>query len=151
MAMEKKKDDIDKELLEKMNRLQSSLVTLRKVGGWTAEEFSKEVGLTRQYYCELEKNSENKRLSISLYYCFLYLFEKKAAEKEDFKIVFENYLHNEKISNEQRNEVSKYIIDERKKIVKKSKAKGAVTAIIGASAVAASVIAIIASVIGRRK
>ena len=145
-----KNKKIDSEMKEKIDRLQSSLVTLRTVAHWKAEEFSKRLGLTRHYYGELEKN-EDKKLTIPLYYCLLYIFEEEAAKNEELKVVLKECLENETISNKQRNELSKYIAKERKKNTDENKAKSKIGVIIGVSTVAASVIAIIAAVIGRKK
>ena len=144
-------EKIDSEMKNKIERLQSSLVTLRTVAGWTAEEFSKTVGLTRQYYGELEKNDEKRKMTIAQYYCFLYHFEHKAAEDKEFKAVLDSCLNNKNVSKEQCNELSKYVVEERKKKTEASKVKNKVAIIIGASTVAASVIAIIASAIGRKR
>lgn len=149
-----KKEEIDSELKAKMDRLQSSLVTLRTVGKWKAEDFAKLIGLTARYYGELEKNDKSedgKRMTVPLYYCFLYHFEKKAAEDNDFKKVFDDCLNNETISENQCATLSKYIAEERKKNTDVEKVKNKVGVIIGVGAVAASVIAIIASVVGRKR
>lgn len=149
-----KKEFVDSELQAKMDRLQSSLVTLRTVGKWKAEDFSKLVGLTRRHYGELEKNDKGEngvRMTLTQYYCFLYHFQKKATEDKDFKKVFDDYLNNETISETQRNKLSKYMAEERKRNTDVEKVKNKVGVIIGVGAVAASVIAIIASVIGRKK
>ena len=144
------KEKIDPEMKKKIDRLQSSLVTLRTVAGWKAEELSEKAGLTRQYYGELEKNGD-KKLTVPLYYCFLYLFEQKASENENFKAVLEDCLYNDTISNQQCDELSKYIVEERKKKTKEDKIKSKVGIIVGVGAVAASVIAIIAAAIGRKR
>jgi hypothetical protein len=47
--------------------------------------------------------------------------------------------------------LSKYIVEERKKKTKEDKIKNKIGIIVGVSAVAASVIAIIASAIGRKR
>ncbi len=144
------KEKMDPEMKKKIDRLQSSLVTLRTVAGWKAEELSEKAGLTRQYYGELEKNGD-KRLTIPLYYCFLYLFEEEASKNEKFNAVLQDCLYNETISGQQCDELSKYIVEERKKKTKEDKIKNKIGIIVGVSAVAASVIAIIASAIGRKR
>ena len=45
---------MDKVTAERITRMQKSLSTLRKVAGWSAEEFAKELDVTRQTVVNLE-------------------------------------------------------------------------------------------------
>ena len=129
---------------EDIERLQENLVTLRTVAGWNAEEFANSVGVSRQYYSELENNS--RKLTQSLYLAMLYIFNEEGKNNKELSDVMKNCLNKEVLTNESCRELSKYISDERKRKTNETEAKKKIYGIIGATA-AVSIVGIIVKAI----
>ena len=125
---------------EDIERLQENLVTLRTVAGWNAEQFASSVGVSRQYYSELENNS--RKLTQSLYLAMLYIFNEEGKNNKELSDVMKNCLNKEVLSNENCRELSKYISDERKRKTNEIDAKKKILGIVGATA-AVSIVGII--------
>ena len=125
---------------EKIIRFQKNLLTLRTVANWKAEEFSKLIGVTRQYYSELE--NRNKVLTPSLYLACLYVFKAESETNEELRQVLNVCLDETAMSEKNCQELSNYISSERKKKTSEVDVKKKVTNIVGAT-LAVSIIGII--------
>lgn len=69
----------------KMKQLQDNLSCLRKLAGWTAEEFGDQLGITKQTVLNLEKG--RTPVNRIQYIAIRAIFEKRAAEMEDNRIL----------------------------------------------------------------
>lgn len=58
--MYKEKNKRKDKIMEEILRFQQYMLLIRKAVGWTAEEFGKQVGVTRQTINNLEKNNREK-------------------------------------------------------------------------------------------
>lgn len=131
-------DDLLISEIEK-NKLQDSLVTLRTIVGWNAQEFASLIGVSRQYYSELENKS--RKLTQSMTLAILYVYEKVGKNNSDLNNVLKAILQEDGLTTEQCRSLSNYISSERKKKTTELNANRAVFAIIGATA--ASLVGII--------
>ncbi|MCQ2773024.1 MAG: helix-turn-helix transcriptional regulator [Bacilli bacterium] len=128
------------------NKLQESLVTLRSIAGWNAEEFASLIGVSRQYYSELENHTRNLTQSMTL--AILYVYEKEGKKNNDLNNVLKAILDEDGLTKEQCKSLSNYIASERKKKTTELNANRAVFAIIGATA--ASLVGIIVKSITKK-
>lgn len=72
---------MDKVTAERITRMQKSLSTLRKVAGWSAEEFAKELDVTRQTVVNLE--SGKTEMTKVQYMAIRLLFAAEIQEKSN--------------------------------------------------------------------
>lgn len=83
---------------EKINRLQKSLSTLRKVAGWSAESLGERLGVTRQTIVNLE-TGQTKMTKVQ-YFAIRYIFDEecdKPLKKEKIDHDEENIVNLEKM------------------------------------------------------
>lgn len=114
------------------NKIQDSLVTLRSIAGWDAQKFASLIGVSRQYYSELENQS--RKLTQSMTLAILYVYEKEAKKNNDLGNVLKAILDENGLTSEQCKSLSNYISSERKKKTAELNANRAIFAIIGATA-----------------
>lgn len=119
------------------DRLQDALVTIRTVGGWNAQEFAELIGVSRQYYSELENHSRD--FTQSLYLATRFILEKAAEENKELKEVLKVCMDDSLITNEQVQTISKFVAAERKKKSDESSVKEVIYSIVGAAAAVSAV------------
>lgn len=118
-------DELNREIYIK--RLQNSIKALRSVAGWSAQELSDMLGVTKQTMSNLEngKTPMSKIQSIAI----TALFEAEAAKNSNLKILMESMLDVNRLNKDDLNEIleeierdkkGKVILQDNKNIIKQS-------------------------------
>lgn len=100
-------------------RMQCALLVLRSCTGYNLEQFAKILGITRQYYSELENCKNRVKLTKVMYWAILFHLERKI----DQTVIFKNFKNNFLIGDYYWMELSKFIATNRKVNITLSKAK----------------------------
>ena len=69
---------------KEIDRLQNNLSTIRKAGGWSAEEFGEMIGVTKQTISNLENNKT--KMSKTQYIAIRAVLDYEMAERSDDKV-----------------------------------------------------------------
>lgn len=102
-----------------VKRMQCALLVLRSCAGYSAEQFAKILGISRQYYCKLENCKKKSKLTKVMYWAILYHLEKKIKNT----VIFMNFEKNFLIGDYYWMELSKFIADNRKRKITLTKAR----------------------------
>ena len=92
---------------KKIERLQNNLFAIRKIIGWTTEDFANRIGVTKQTISNLE--NKKSKMTLTQYIAIRAILDYEAQTNEDMKEILPGIMHNLL----DKNELSK---DEEKKI-----------------------------------
>ena len=96
-----------------IERMQENLKLIRKTVGWSAEEFGKRIGVSKQTINNLEKNSPSYKLNDTIYIAMRCALDNEIQNNEDTKMlssILEMFVDNP----------GKYPDKERKELLKKA-------------------------------
>lgn len=118
---------------QKIERLQKNLLLLRTIAGWKADEFAEKIGVSRQYYSELENGSNNRKLTKSVYLAIRYIYEHE--QNEDVQQVLKNCIDDNIVNIDQCKKISSIISSERKRKTNEDDLKKQIYKALGVSSV----------------